>query len=460
MTTIENIKKVYFLGIGGIGMSALARYFNEKGVEVFGYDKTATKLTRKLEEEGMKIHYTEQVESIPNNIDWVIYTPAIPKENAEWQHFEKTKIPMLKRAQVLGEISKTGFCIAVAGSHGKTTVSSLITHLLYSEGPGCTAFIGGIMSNYESNYLSNEKGIFVVEADEFDRSFHQLHPDLAVVTAIDSDHLEIYGTHENIVKAYNKFISQIQSAGVVVHKKELPIEDAVRPAASMSYHLTDSTTNFHTENLEVKDGNYTWETVKLFGNKAGGNDKVKVKLNFQMNGLHNVENTLPAVAIAHLMGMTDEQIQKGIASFKGIKRRFEYIVKNEERVVIDDYAHHPEELRMLLLSAKHLYPDKKVSVIFQPHLFSRTQDLASEFAAALSLADQVYLMEIYPAREEPIEGVTSQLIQKELTNTGQEIFDKKNIIKKIIKDSPELLLIAGAGDISNIIEPLRNLLGR
>lgn len=442
-------------------MSALARFFNEKGVEVLGYDRTATNLTRTLEKEGMQIHYSEEPESIPKDIDWVIYTPAIPAENTEWQYFIETDIPMMKRAEVLGKITDTGFCIAIAGSHGKTTVSSLIAHLLYSFGPGCTAFVGGIMSNYQTNYLSNNKSIFVVEADEFDRSFHQLHPDVAIVTAIDSDHLEIYGTYDNLVKAYNKFIGQIKSGGTIVHKKGLPISEKARPEFSMDYHLTERA-NYFTESIQIDKGTYQWETVKTLEEsdleKSDGekSDDEKLPLIFQMNGLHNIENTLPVVAVGHLLAMEAEQIQAAIHSFEGIKRRFEYVVKTEERVVIDDYAHHPEELRMLLLSARHLFPNKKISVVFQPHLFSRTQLLADEFAEALSIADQVYLMEIYPAREKPIEGVTSELIQKNVKNIEKTIFSKDTIIDKIRIDSPELLLIAGAGNISNIVEPIRD----
>jgi len=446
----EEIENIFFLGIGGIGMSALARYFNEQEKKVFGYDRTKTILTETLESEGINIIYEETIDLIPANIDLVVYTPAISSKSKLFTCFFDKNIPLIKRAAVLGAICNQGFLIAVAGTHGKTTMSSMIAHLLYSYGPGCTAFIGGVLSNYGTNYLSNNKKIFVVEADEYDRSFHQLHADIAIVSAVDEDHLEIYKTKANVEKAFEQFIDQLKENGVLVSSKKTVLD--VNPAVHLKYDLTDSKTDYHTQNLNIVDGRFEWNVVSP---KHSGKDLVFSTL---INGLHNVENTLPAVAVGELLKMPLDKIKEGIASFKGISRRFEYLWNQDGRVVIDDYAHHPEELDVLIESARVLHPNKEITIVFQPHLYSRTQLLGDAFAEALSKADRVKLVKLYPAREEPIIGINSSWLQQKIKRADNIIYEVKDCANYLVKDNWEILLLAGAGDISKVGKNLINKL--
>lgn len=453
---LENIHIVYMLGIGGIGMSAIARYFNHLGVKVYGYDRTATALTDQLMEEGIHIHFEEDVNQIPKNIDLVIYTPAIPKTNLEFQYFQNNDIELHKRAKILGDITKDQFTIAIAGSHGKTTITSMLTHLLHHSGYGCTAFIGGICANYDSNFIASNNKVYVIEADEYDRSFHQLRPDIAVVTAIDDDHLEIYGDHEHVVEAYNIFISKIKKNGQLIHKIHLPILEGAMPSKAFSYHLNDDKADCLATSITTNNGGYHYDFT--MGKTTQQGVAATLPLTLNIGGLHNVENSIAAVQVANVLGIEATKIQAALASFKGIKRRFEYILQSPNLTFIDDYAHHPKELEALIHSAKSLFPNKQMLVIFQPHLYTRTMHLAEGFAQALQQAHQVMLMQIYPAREEPIEGVTSHLIGQHLDNTDHVLYNKQNIIDAAIKQPFDLIITAGAGDISDIVPDLKDQL--
>lgn len=463
---LGKLKKVFFLGIGGIGMSAIARYFNSNGVAVYGYDKTASSLTKKLEEEGMKIHYDEDLSLIPEDLDLVVYTPAIPKSNLEFKYFEKQEdLPFLKRAVVLGKICSNGFTVAIAGSHGKTTITAMLAHVLNQAGFSANAFIGGISVNYESNFLPGEKEVYIVEADEYDRSFHQLFPDIAVITAIDDDHLEVYGNRTGILKSFAQFIENIDPKGTLIIKEGLEANFDFLPEQTLSYHLISETAHCYAKNLQTGKSQYNFEARILTtrSEKAGVSP---LSFILKIGGKHNVENSIPVIAIAKKMGLTDQQIVDGLSTFKGIKRRFEYVLRSEKLTIIDDYAHHPNELNALIDSVKELYPEEKVIVVFQPHLFSRTADLATEFAAALSKADEAILLEIYPARELPRKGVSAHLILNKLNNGDPEIFTVNSITEKLEEKLKEeikrkkttVLVIAGAGDIGNKITLIKERL--
>ncbi len=456
---IEQIQKIYFLGIGGIGMSALARYFNHLGIEVYGYDKTKTQLTEELENEGMQIHYDENLSLIPKGLDWVVYTPAIPKDHIELMHFQKqNKIPISKRAQMLGLICKDKPTIAIAGSHGKTTITAMLAHVLKSGGLNPTAFIGGITANYKTNFVPGNGELFVVEADEYDRSFHQLFPNMAVVTAIDDDHLEIYGNKEGLIKSFEKFIGNIDRNGTLLIKHGLETNTECYPKLSLTYHLYDTQADYSVRDLMIKNNQYCYNTVENSTRFKEAETEKSLSLFLNIGGKHNVENTIPVIAIAKKMGLTNEQIQAGIASFEGIKRRFEYVWNEDDLIIIDDYAHHPQELKMLIESVQELYPNKKITIVFQPHLYSRTQNLAKEFAESLSLVEEVCLMEIYPAREKPIEGVSSDLIKQYLNNCDSYIYNKKNIVNLLKEKEIEVLVLVGAGDIGEIVLKIKEAL--
>jgi len=462
---LKELKKVYFLGIGGIGMSAIARYFNHLGIEVSGYDKTKTALTTLLEKEGINIHYQEKIKLIPENLDLVVYTPAIPKNNKEFVHLNKINAtPILKRARVLGEIAKQGKCIAIAGSHGKTTITCMLSHVLHSAGYNCYAFIGGISINYQTNFLAgNDKNpIFIVEADEFDRSFHQLHPDIAVITAIDDDHLEVYGNKEGLITSFNKFMENIDSNGLLIIKYGLNTNESCYPNNFLTYHFSDNNADLYVKNLRIDDDdNYRFDTAELTTTSSNKETWAQPKsLVLAIGGEHNIENAIPVIAIAKKMGLSEKEIFNGLKSFKGIKRRFEFVIKNKSKCMIDDYAHHPEELNALIRSVKNRYLDKKICLAFQPHLYSRTKDLAKQFADALSAVDEVVLLDIYPARELPVEGVTSQLIADFLINTDKKIYSKHELVDAIAQKEFDVLVFAGAGDISDLILPMKNALLR
>lgn len=437
-------------------MSALARYFHHIGVKVSGYDKTATPLTDQLQEEGMKIRFEENLEAIPKEVDVVVFTPAIPKEHTELQYYRNHNFPVLKRSEVLGVITKDTFTIAVAGSHGKTSVTSMIAHVLQQAGYGCTAFVGGIMVNYNSNYLSGRTDVVVVEADEYDRSFLRLHPNVAVITAVDTDHLDIYGTKEGVEEAFCLFVGQMKDNGLLVAKEGISILPELEVNGRIAtYDLQSETADFHPRQMSILGGSYIFELESP--------SKRYAQLSLNMGGLHNVENAIAAVAVAENLGIEGQAIAEALATFKGIKRRFEYIIGEEQQkgvVMIDDYAHHPEEIRALLTSVRDLYPKRKITVIFQPHLFSRTKDLAEEFGESLSLADEVIVLDIYPAREQPIAGVTSNLILENMTIEAKKICSKSEVLEVIggKKKELEVFLTVGAGDISDLIKPLKELL--
>jgi UDP-N-acetylmuramate--alanine ligase len=439
---------IYFIGIGGIGMSALARYFNAKGVKVSGYDKTETVLTKQLSTEGIAIHYEDNVKFIDKEVQLVVYTPAIPKDHSELNYYQQNNYTVVKRSDVLGAITNSSFNICVAGTHGKTSTSSMVAHILRDSGYGCNAFLGGIAVNYNSNFWSSEKNVCVVEADEYDRSFLKLSPDVAIITAMDADHLDIYGTAENVEQAFIDFSARVKPGGLLLSKYGLKRGAELKADQHLTYHLNDNKADVYAANIQTENGSYRFDIMLK--------DGVLTDVVLNMGGMHNIENVIAAITVAHHLKIEDEKIRNAVAGFKGIKRRFEYIVKNDSQVFIDDYAHHPEELRALINGAKNLFPEKKCTVIFQPHLYTRTRDFADGFAEVLSLADQVVLLPIYPARELPIEGVTSKMILNKMTNDNKAVKTKDELLVWIKDNKTALLIAAGAGDIDTLIEPIKN----
>ncbi|MFW0717045.1 UDP-N-acetylmuramate--L-alanine ligase [Pedobacter sp. N23S346] len=446
---LSKIKRVFFVGVGGIGMSALARYFAKRGQLVCGYDKTRTKLTETLESEGILITYTDEVSSLPEAFlnpqddTLVVYTPAIPKDAKVLNHFRDLGFILKKRSEVLGIISTGMFCIGIAGTHGKTTTSSIVAHILTDTGYGCTAFLGGIASNYNSNVLYGTNNVVVVEADEYDRSFLTLHPDVAVITSMDADHLDIYGDKNQLEESFKLYASQLKAGGKLYVHEGLPLENSTSYAASQ-------TANAKALNLRV-------EGAKFVFDYEDDNQNIN-DISLMLPGKHNVENTTVAIAIALQLGIDQEKVKQAVANFKGVKRRFEYIVNNESQIYIDDYAHHPEELKACFDAVRQLYPQKKLTVIFQPHLFSRTRDFANEFASVLSTADELLLLDIYPARELPLEGIDAQFLLNKITLLNKRILGKDAVIQYVKNEKPELILTVGAGDIDTIIEQLKNIL--
>ncbi len=459
MNDINKISSIYFTGIGGIGMSALARYFNERGVSVSGYDKTATPLTDKLLQEGIKIHFTDDVSLLDKNADIVVYTPAIPASHTELNFYKENNYTLLKRSDVLGLLTKDTFNICVAGTHGKTTTSAMIAHILKDSGYGCNAFLGGIAANYDTNFWGSDKKVSVAEADEYDRSFLKLSPDIAIITAMDADHLDIYGTEKNMQDAFIAFSEKIKEGGCIILKYGLERNDDFTIKDKCTYSVKDKSANIHIDDLQIENGAYRFNVINNFWTLEN------VVLN--MGGMHNIENAIAAVAVAKYLKIEDDKIKAAVASFKGVKRRFEYVLRplsssqgrvGEGLVFIDDYAHHPEELRALITGAKELFPGKKCTVIFQPHLFSRTKDLAEGFAEVLSIADETILLPIYPARELPVAGVTSEIILNKMTNINKTIKEKDELLNWIKTNSAELLITAGAGDIDMLVQPIKNIL--
>lgn len=446
---LDKINRAYFVGIGGIGMSALARYFAKRGVAVCGYDKTRTKLTETLEQEGILISYLDESGTLPcafldkHDDTLIVYTPAIPKDSKILNHFIDKGFSLKKRSEVLGIISKGMFCIAVAGTHGKTTTSSIVAHLLKDTGYDCTAFLGGITSNYNSNVLFGNNNVVVVEADEYDRSFLTLHPDVAVITSMDADHLDIYGDKTHLEESFHLFANQLKEGGKLYAHEGLPLKNGITYAAS-------STAIAKAENLRVEGSKFVFDY-----SDASHNIK---DLSLMLPGKHNVENTTVAIAIALQLGIDAEKVKQAVASFKGVKRRFEYVVNNNQQIYIDDYAHHPEELKACFNAVRQLYPDKKLTVVFQPHLFSRTRDFADDFAKILSTADELILLEIYPARELPIEGINSTYLLDKITASNKKVCTKEFVLEHVKETKPELILTVGAGDIDTLIEPLKNTL--
>ncbi len=446
---LNNIKQVYLVGIGGIGMSGLARYFHKRGCEVIGYDRTQTTLTDALETEGITITFTDSVSEIPESFRvmsdslLVIYTPAIPKDSAILNYFQDKGFEPKKRSEVLGIISKGMYTVAVAGTHGKTTTSTIVAHILKYSGFDCTAFLGGIASNYNSNVLFGNNNIMVVEADEYDRSFLRLHPDIAIITSMDADHLDIYGDDSHVKESFRLFASQLKEGGKLIHKKGLQLGGGTAYSASESAQVS-------AKNVRIESGTFFFD----FENESQQIENIE----FGLPGLHNVENATAAIQAALLLGVQPEKIKAALKDFRGVKRRFEYVVKNENHVFIDDYAHHPEELRACISGVRSLYPDKKLTVVFQPHLFSRTRDFVEGFAEVLNTADELVLLDIYPARELPIEGVTSQIISDRMSLKNRQICGKDMVPEFVRDKKPELLLTVGAGDIDTLVLPIKEIL--
>jgi UDP-N-acetylmuramate--alanine ligase len=448
----KNIRHVYFVGIGGIGMSSLARYFKALGKNVSGSDKFSTQLTDDLIAEGNSIHFDDNVSLVKSEIKnskdetLIIYTPAIPKEHQELNYFLNNGFTVMKRSKVLGLITEGAFSIAVAGTHGKTTTASMIAHILKSSGVDCTAFLGGISKNYNSNFLlmekPSEKNIVVVEADEFDRSFLTLHPDIAVITSMDADHLDVYGDKKHLEESYRLFSEQVK--GTLIYKKGLPLNNgnADKKQYSLSNHCDYSASDMRIQNHKYY---FTWD------NSSGSIDN----LSTLMPGSHNVENAVAAIAVARNLNIPSEKIIEAIQTYSGVKRRFDYQIRTDKIVYIDDYAHHPVELKACISSVKELYPRKRITGIFQPHLFSRTRDFAEEFAKSLSLLDDLILLEIYPAREVPIEGITSTIIFDKVSLKNKVLCQKEEVIHVLEKRNIEVLLTLGAGDIDQLIESIK-----
>lgn len=447
---LKKIHRIYFVGIGGIGMSAIARFFNEKGVKVSGYDKTSTGLTQQLEAEGIDIHYSEDLDKIDKAANLVVYTPAIPATQKELVYYRENGYEVVKRSDVLQEITRELFAITVAGTHGKTTVSTMIAHILRHTGYGCNAFLGGISSNYGKNFWSSERQVAVIEADEYDRSFLKLSPDVAVLTAMDPDHLDIYGTEQAVVDAFIQYTRNIKPNGTLLARHGLPHGAELEGDNKLFYSLQNDAADIYGKNIRMDNGGYEFDVVQQ--------DWLIDNVKLYIGGMHNVENAIAAIGVAHLLGISNEKIRAAVADFKGIRRRFEYLVKKDNVVYIDDYAHHPEELRALITSAKSLFRGKKCTVIFQPHLFTRTRDFADGFGETLSMADEVILLPIYPARELPIEGVTSEMIASRIHGPEVKIMERDAVVTWL-KDHPsQLLITAGAGDIDLLREPIQHLL--
>lgn len=453
---VNTLKAVYFIGAGGIGMSALVRYFLSKGKKVAGYDRTPSELTQKLNEEGAAIHYEENTALIPDDFKQpettlIIYTPAIPANHQELTYFRENGFEIQKRAQVLGMLTRTERGMCVAGTHGKTTTSTMAAHLLHQSHVTCNAFLGGISKNYGTNLLLSDKSdLVVIEADEFDRSFHWLTPYATVITATDSDHLDIYGTHEAYVESFRKYTSLIRPDGYLIIKKGIDLQPDVQPGVTV-YTYSNDEGDFHAENIRIANGEITLDFISPLGNIADIRLGVPVYV--------NIENGVAAMALAQIGGATAEEIRTAMATFQGVDRRFDFKIKNDRIVLLSDYAHHPAEIRQSVTSIRTLYPDKKITAIFQPHLYTRTRDFYKEFADSLSLLDEVILLDIYPAREQPIPGITSQLIYDNLRPGIEKCLCKKEDLLDLLKNKHlEVLITLGAGDIDNYIPQISELL--
>ena len=456
---LDTVENVYFLGIGGIGMSAIARYFHAHGKHVMGYDRTATPLTTELQLEGIPVHFDDLVAEIPQLIKssplektLVVYTPAVPKDSVELHWFQSNGFTIKKRSEVLGMITENTRTIAIGGTHGKTTTSSLVAHLLKHSGKGCNAFLGGITSNYDTNLLLDRNAEWtVVEADEFDRSFLTLTPEISAITSMDADHLDIYGSAEYVRESFHLFANRLKANGTLYYKARLPLQtEQLRSDIQVVSYTIENTADFRSRDVQVINGAYQftfqspeakWENWTL-----------------GLPGRHNVENATLAAAIALQVGLSPEQIEAGLASFKGVKRRFETIIKRDDLVYIDDYAHHPTELSAAINSARELYPGLPVTGVFQPHLFTRTRDFADDFAKSLELLDEIILLPIYPARELPIEGIDSQMLLDKISKSSKKLVEKGELLSVLKSHPPKVLLTLGAGDIDTLVDPLKQAL--
>ena len=451
--TKEDVSSIYFIGIGGIGMSALARYFHSKGAKVSGYDKTPSSLTKELEQAGISIHYDENVDLIPKDTELVVYTPAVPPEHKELIYYRQNEYKVVKRSDVLQIVTESSFNICIAGTHGKTTITTMVAHLLRHTGYGCNAFLGGISVNYGTNFWSSERNVSVVEADEYDRSFLKLSPDVAVITAMDPDHLDIYGTAEEMEKAFIDFSGKIKPGGLLISKFGLGRTRDLKGARHLTYSVQNKNADAHADNVKMMNGSYEFDVIIK--------EKRIRNVSLNVGGMHNVENAIAAITVASSLNIDEEKIKAAVADFRGVKRRFEYIIKTDNLVFIDDYAHHPEELRALINGAKSLFSDKPCTVIFQPHLYTRTRDLADGFAEVLDMADEVVLLPVYPARELPIAGVSSEMILSKMKNKNKMVLNKEELkawIEKEFKKQGKVIVTAGAGDIDLLVEPIKQIL--
>ncbi len=466
MKDYTTISRIYFIGIGGIGMSALAKYYLSKSASVSGYDKTVTTLTKQMENEGISIHYEDSIDLLDKKAQLIVYTPAVPKDHKELNYYLHNNYELIKRSALLGEITKSSFSICIAGTHGKTTISTMIAHILRHSGFGCNAFLGGISVNYNTNFWSNNNNVSVAEADEYDRSFLQLSPDVALISAMDADHLDIYGTKENMENSFVQFSERLRAGGLLLTNYNL-LTNKFSASNHIRYSLQNNRADAFSTNIKFANGGYQFDVVT----KSWQLNNIQLN----MGGLHNIENAIAAITIAHHLNIDPDKIKCAVKDFKGVKRRFEYIIApssqqgatNNNVIFIDDYAHHPQELNALISGVKSLFPGKKCAVIFQPHLFSRTKDLADEFAASLSQADEIILLPIYPARELPMEGVTSNLIRDKMKNKNVMVLSKEELIqyikngflKSIQSDAAGTVLItAGAGDIDQLVNPIKEIL--
>ncbi|CAL2088116.1 UDP-N-acetylmuramate--L-alanine ligase [Tenacibaculum sp. 190524A05c] len=443
MVGLKNIHNVYFIGIGGIGMSALARYFSRNNKNVSGYDKTPSPITKELEEIGIAVHYEDDMSLVDKNVlnkkeTLIVYTPAIPKHHSELNYFRDNNFNVLKRAEVLGEITENTFCLAVAGTHGKTTTSSILGHIMQPS--NATAFLGGIAENYNSNLILGEDKVSVVEADEYDRSFLQLSPNIACVTSMDADHLDIYGEHDSLLESFKEFSDKVTDKLIVA--KGLDLE-------GLTYAI-DEEADYKAFNLRVGNGTY------LFDVKTP-NDEIK-DIEFGLPGRHNIMNALAALSMANLYGVSLIEIKRQLKTFNGVQRRFSYKIKNDDVVLIDDYAHHPTEIKVVESAVREMYPNQKVLAVFQPHLFSRTKDFVEDFAQELSKFDELILLDIYPARELPIEGVTSEWLLSKINNGNKCLLSKEEMKKHVEKSDANIVLMLGAGDIGLLVKEVKEIL--
>ena len=463
----------YFLGIGGIGMSAIARFFKQRGDNVSGYDRTESELTRQLVAEGIPVHYADDPSLIPDGIDMVVYTPAVPQQTAEYQYLLQKGVPMEKRSQVLGELTRGKKCLAVAGTHGKTSTSSLVAHILSHTDMGCSAFLGGIAKNFNSNMVvNNESEYVVVEADEYDRSFLQLHPYCSVITATDADHLDIYGTHENLLEAFRQFASQTDPDGCLIMKQGLPLlddegesdapEEQEHHHAHKHSHILNSQFSILTYTAHgIEADYYPWNVRNYNGNiyfDLRTPKGVIYDLEIPNTSLYNVENAVAAAAMVMSLGVDEHQLRYGFKTYEGVRRRFDYRIKTKELVMIDDYAHHPQEIAACLESIRYLYPGKRVVGIFQPHLYTRTRDFADQFAEVLSTLDELIMLPIYPAREKPILGVTSSMVLRKIDSLSKYLCTPDQVLELVPALCPDVVVTMGAGDIDRLVPRLEEVL--
>lgn len=443
---INQIHNIYFIGIGGIGMSALARYFKNIGKNVSGYDKTETQLTKELQQEGIDVHFEDNISLIPTEYyvenTLVVITPAVPVLHAEWNYFIERDFIVKKRAEVLGMITKDTFCFAVAGTHGKTTTSSILAHILYQSGLDVTSFLGGIVENYNSNLVGNGKTITVVEADEFDRSFLHLHPNIACVTSMDADHLDIYGDVSSIEASFREFADKVTDKTKLFYANGLLLE-------GVSVGVNDDA-NISAQNIKIENGYYVFD--------AKFDNEIIEDIKFGLPGHHNLSNALMALAMAKTYGVAIDKIKNALETFKGIRRRFSFQIRTEKLTYIDDYAHHPTEINAVHQAVRELFPNQKITAVFQPHLFSRTKDFATEFAKSLSQFDEILLMEIYPARELPMEGITSSWLLEKIENKNKKVVNKEAVIQELKKSNATVFVTIGAGDLGEMVPQIKKAL--